>query len=146
MIPSPQIVGFGQNAVFQCLHSVAPNILWALNGTVVGDNDFPGVVTIGSSTDMNGDMVSNLNITAISDFNNTRVTCIAIFRNFSRTETTPVSLLIQGIVCIIRIYLYKNCDLIGSLSLIKTYKCFTCSQGQRKMQGHMPWLQLLHSK
>ena len=122
MIPSPQVVGFGQNTVFQCLHSVAPNILWALNGTVVGDNDFPGVVKFGSSTDMNGEMVSNLNITAISNFNNTGVVCIAVFRNISTTETTPVSLLIQGIVCIIRIYLYKNCDLIGSLSHIETYK------------------------
>ena len=82
--------------MFRCLHSVAPTILWKLNDTVVGENDFPDVVKFDETTTGDGTIVPTINITAVSNFNGTRVVCVAVFGNLSTIETIPVSLSIQG--------------------------------------------------
>ena len=89
--PSTQVVGVGQEAVFRCQNPNATAIGWALNGSEVGSTNPPPGVT---------PRVNTLTIVALSNYNETEVVCLAFSRSWNgSTETTPVSLLIQGLYC-----------------------------------------------
>ena len=80
------MVGIGQEAVFRCRDPTAINIGWILNRSEVMVASPPPGITLGSNT---------LTIVTQSNYNETEVVCLALFRNGS-VETPPVTLLIQG--------------------------------------------------
>ena len=93
------MVAIGEEAVFRCLHSTAPLIVWNWNGTLVRESNPPPGITPGRTLDENGNVILyTLNVTAHSNYNQTEVVCVAVFIDgqIPDDETTPVSLLIQG--------------------------------------------------
>ena len=85
-VPSTQVVGVGQEAVFICRNPTASGFGWIWNGSDVRTVDPPGITT--------DDNV--LTIVAQSDYNETEVVCVAFFISGGSNRTTPVRLLIQG--------------------------------------------------
>ena len=99
IIPSSQVVGAGQQAVFRCLHLTAVAILWKVNGTVVSEHNPPRDVTTGRTLDGNRIVTGYTpTITAQLNYNETEIVCVAVFVNNSILieETAPVNLTIQG--------------------------------------------------
>ena len=90
--PSSQVVGIGQEAVFRCQNPAATAIGWIWNGSEVTIASPPPGITLGSNTE-------TLTIVAQSNYNETEVVCLAFSRS-APIETTPVRLLIQGIISI----------------------------------------------
>ena len=98
--PSPQVVGVGQQAVFQCLHPSA-NIDWIWNGTVLIDANLPdGIATDRTNDENSGRVIAfTLTVDALLKYNETEVTCLAT--TFDGTTpipevTLPVNITIQG--------------------------------------------------
>ena len=85
------MVGVGQEAVFRCHNPDASAIGWVLNGSAVRSENPPPGITPGIAGGVN-----TLTIVAKSNYNETEVVCVAFSRSGS-TETTSVSLLIQGL-------------------------------------------------
>ena len=83
----------GMEAFFNCTHSTALSIIWNFNGTdlIRGRDHFPNGVT-----DINMGAQHTLIISAITNYNDSLIICVAILRDSTREETPPVSLLIQG--------------------------------------------------
>ena len=91
--PSSVNTSVEREAHFNCTHSTALGIIWNFNGTDLnrGRNHFPSGVT-----DINMGAQHTLVISAITNYNELLIICVAILRDSTREETPPVSLLIQG--------------------------------------------------
>ena len=93
------MVGVGQQTVFRCLNPTAFTYGWIWNGSEVRALDPPPGITPDDNI---------LTIVAQSDYNETEVACVALFRDGS-IRTAPVRLLIQGIIIIFLAILLKWC-------------------------------------
>ena len=102
-IPSPAIVAVGSEAIFRCSHSNAHLIEWRLNGTLLGEYHPPFVVKE-ESFSSSANRSSRLIIQAETMYNETIIQCGAVTFldearvNQHRENTSPVTLLIQGLI------------------------------------------------
>ena len=88
IVPSSLTVAVGEEAVFQCRYPGAA-INWQINGTAVVNSQF---VTVTSSGEQPSD---TLTITALPEYNETEVQCIALLQDFSIQGAPPVLLTIH---------------------------------------------------
>ena len=86
-VPSSQVVGVGQEAVFSCLDPTAFTYGWIWNRSEVRAPDPPSGIKLNNNI---------LTIVAQSNYNETEVVCVAFFNSGEPMRTTPVRLLIQG--------------------------------------------------
>ena len=102
VVPSPAIAAVGSEAVFSCSHYNAHLIEWRLNGTLLGDYHPPFVIKE-ESFSSSENRSSRLIIQAEMMYNETVIQCGAVTfvdearANWHRENTSPVTLLIQGL-------------------------------------------------
>ena len=94
-----QVVAQRQQAVFNCQHSTAHSIGWTLNDIPLLDTSLVGVEA--RSTSLPGGVLNTLTVQALSEYNMTRIECVAtfFFDDSSPDITEEVTLTIQGGVC-----------------------------------------------
>ena len=99
--PSPQVVGVGQQAVFRCRHPNTTFISWRVNETitVMEGVSGPSGITAGRTLDGNQNVIDfTLTVEAQSNYNGTKIVCIATFiaANMPNEVTVSVNLTLQG--------------------------------------------------
>ena len=77
-------------AIFQCQHPDADGINWRINGSTLRD------LPEGVETDRNSNGTFILTITALPNYNQTVIECVALFINFPSEDTDPAIMRIQG--------------------------------------------------
>lgn len=89
--PSTEIVPEGGTSRFECQHINADNIGWRINGSSISHYSTPDIV---SSTN---DVGKTLSIIARSQYNESRIECIAFFFDGRLPQTSiAVKLIVQG--------------------------------------------------
>ena len=90
--PTTLMVAPGMQATFRCQHESPATIGWRVNGTSI--NQLPNRDIIPGNVHNNcGQLVNNLSIVTIPEYNGTEVVCVAIFSNGS-SEASPKAVLI----------------------------------------------------
>ena len=87
------MVFVGQQAVFRCHHSTARFIDWNINGSLLPFPVPPPGIFPSTTRDGDGTLVDILTILARSEYNGTRVQCVAVFRDGSPNQFSPAVML-----------------------------------------------------
>ena len=96
IIPLARNASVRKTVVFQCQHSSADAIGWKINGTLLNELNHMNISAI-SLPLPNGDIIYNLMLTALPEYNKTIVECVATFLSQEiPTSSVPVLVLIQG--------------------------------------------------
>ena len=88
MVPSSLVVNVGEEAVFQCRYPGA-TINWRINGAAVVLSPF---ITVTSSGQQSSD---TLTITALPEYNETVIECVALLQDLSTQRAPLVQLIIN---------------------------------------------------
>lgn len=89
-------VSEGQEAVFRCIHSSADTIGWRVNNTALSTLNKSNISGGGISFLPDGNIQSTLTIDALKVYNNTLITCVALFVGSVPEDSPQVILMIQG--------------------------------------------------
>ena len=119
-IPSPLNVTVEQQiALFHCQHRSSDNIVWRVNGK---STNSPNITAEGSPLS-GGGYSSSLSISTLLGFNGTIIECVVVFYEGSPPFqfTSPVILLIQGVVSLVFHYVYISTLLMMLLHIILAY-------------------------
>ena len=93
--PIDRTVAEGVEVVFTCQHPTAHIIGWKLNGRPLLDASFENVSA--TTTSVAGDILNELTIAALHQYNLTQIECVASFFDDSEMmESGPVTMKIQG--------------------------------------------------
>ena len=97
--PSSINVALGDEAVFRCRHAAAEIIGWDINGTSLGRFHPLNISSSSVSDSTNDALLHTLTVAALEAYNNTNVSCVAIFFDSQiLTEQTPnATLVVQGV-------------------------------------------------
>ena len=119
-IPSPLNVTVEQQiALFHCQHRSSDDIVWRVNGTSTNSPHISTEIVPLSG----GGYSSSLSIRTLLGFNETTIECLGIFYEGSPPFqfTSPVILLIQGVVSLVFHYVYISTLLMMPLHIILAY-------------------------
>ena len=107
-----------QIALFHCQHRSSDDIAWRVNGT---STNSPHISTEKSPLS-GGGYSSSLSIGTLLGFNETTIECVVVFYERSPFQfTSPVILLIQGVVSLVFHYVYISTLLMMILHIILAY-------------------------
>ena len=77
-------------AVFKCQHQTAHSVNWKINRSILTD------LPHGVSTFRTIDGVYTLNISALSNYNQTMIECVAFFANSPSETSSAAIMMVQG--------------------------------------------------
>ena len=95
IVPTNVTQAEGLNALFFCRHDAAEGYKWSVNNVPITIIGSPNISAHLIAAIDNGALISRLTITALPEYNESDVECVAFIEN-GRSNTQPVTLTIQG--------------------------------------------------